>query len=466
MPRSTLLLLSVASLTLAATLPFGGAAWARDLQIDPSGTLTSGDETALVFPSLEAALAEAQLQGGERIFLHSGNYGDLTIQGQHLEPPVSLRPAPGAQAVADRLKIADSSGWHVSGLLIEPQRAIEPVVTTPDRGTPGFPTTLLQVAADARDIRLEDLTVRSAPSIADWGESEWIERAHHGVALEGARVHLLNSTIMHVRHAITVTGTGVRVEGNTIDRFSEDAVRALGDDGIYRGNTIKNCYSLYYHHDDGFQSWSRGPDGSPGTGVVRNVEITGNSIINFEDPDQPFRCNLQGIGLFDGMFENWTIANNLVVVDHFHGITVMGARQVKVLNNTVIDARPGQPGPPWVTVVAHKDGTAGSGNLVANNLSASFNEGGFDARDFRLDPEATLFTHNLRFDDARQIFRDPDRGDFRLRAGSAAIDAGTADFGTYGQAGAEPGPDLTVDLLGQPRAPDRAPDVGAYEFVQ
>lgn len=486
MPRSIVPFLSQAALApaaliLATTLPLGSTAVARDILIDPSGpiapsgqvaesgTLARDGDEAPVFRSLAAALEQARLEGGERILLQSGSYGDLIIEGHHLASPVSLQPAPGAEVVADRLIVSDSSGWHISGLLIEPQKPIEVTPTEPDRGTPGFPTTLVQIAETARDIRLDGLTIRSAPSIAGWGESEWIERAHHGVVLAGTRLQLLDSTIMHVRHAITATGPGVRVEGNTVDRFAEDAVRALGDDGIYRGNTIKNCYSLYYHHDDGFQSWSRGADGSPGTGVVRNVEITGNRIINFEDPEQPFRCSLQGIGLFDGMYENWTIANNLVVVDHFHGITVMGARGVKVVNNTVVDARPGQPGAPWVTVVAHKDGTPGSGNLVANNLAASFNEGGFDVRGFRLDPEATAFTHNLRFEDARQTFRDPERGDFRLRAGSAAIDAANPDFTGPSEAGralgADPGPDLTVDLLGRPRSQGSAPDVGAYEFT-
>ena len=464
----SLLSLALPALFLATTVLLGSTAAARDLHIDPSGQRDGEDTT--VFRSLQAALEEAPLQGGERIFLHSGSYGDLVIEGQHPERPVSLQPAPEAQVVADRLIVADSSGWHISGLLIEPQTPIEVTPTEPDRGTPGFPSTLVQVGEATRDIRLDGLTIRSAASIAGWGENEWIERAHHGVFLAGRDLQLRDSTIMHVRHAITATGPGVKVEGNVIDRFAEDAVRALGDDGIYRGNTIKNCYSLYYHHDDGFQSWSRGADGSPGTGVVRNVEITGNRIINFEDPEQPYRCNLQGIGLFDGMYENWTIANNLVVVDHFHGITVMGARGVKVVNNTVVDARPGQPGAPWVTVVAHKDGRSGSGNLVANNLAASFNEGGFDARGFKLDPEATTFTHNLRFEDARETFEAPERGDFRLRAGSAAIDAASPDFTGPSEAGrplgADPGPDLTVDLLGRARSHGAAPDVGAYEFVR
>ena len=458
MRRSFPLLLAAALVLPALPLGSSRASEAREFHIDPNGTIAESATRTPAFQSLEDALSQIRLQSGDRLLLHSGSYGDLRIQGQHLDGPVFLQPAPGAEVVADTLRISDSSGWHLTGLLIEPQRPLEVPRDGPDVGPPGFPTTLVVIEPDAQDIVLEGFSIRSAPSIEGWDETEWVDKAHNGIGIEGADVQLLNNSITHVRHGITASGTGVLVEGNTIDRFSEDGIRALGDDGIYRGNTIKNCYRPYYHHDDGIQSWSHGPDGRAGTGVVRNVEIIGNRIINFEDPNQPFRCQLQGIGLFDGMFENWTIANNLLVVDHFHGITVMGGIDVKLLNNTVVEARPGQPGPPWVTVVAHKDGTPGSGNVVANNLAPSFNERGFDDGRFKLDPQATEFTHNLRFDDANLVFRRPEEGDFRLRANSPAVDAGTLELGADFV--------LDHDLDGRERPQGSLPDVGAFELIE
>ena len=44
--------------------------------------------------------------------------------------------------------------------------------------------------------------------------------------------------------------------------------------------------------------------------------LRGNTIINYEDPGQPHRGTLQGIGCFDGMFVDWVIENNVVIVDH------------------------------------------------------------------------------------------------------------------------------------------------------
>ena len=60
-------------------------------------------------------------------------------------------------------------------------------------------------------------------------------------------------------------------------------------------------------------------------GEVVGLVLRGNTIINYEDPDQPHRGTLQGIGCFDGMFVDWIIENNVIIVDHYHGITLSGA---------------------------------------------------------------------------------------------------------------------------------------------
>ena len=48
-------------------------------------------------------------------------------------------------------------------------------------------------------------------------------------------------------------------------------------------------------------------------------------------------CSLQGIGLFDGMYEGLNIRNNLVVVSAYHGINAGGALDSVVVNNTIIN---------------------------------------------------------------------------------------------------------------------------------
>ncbi|UCD52697.1 MAG: hypothetical protein JSW27_08675, partial [Phycisphaerales bacterium] len=136
-------------------------------------------------------------------------------------------------------------------------------------------------------------------------------------------------------------------------------------------NTVKNCYNVNANHDDGFQSWSVGP-GGVGTGEVVGVVLRGNTIINYEDPNQPHRGALQGIGCFDGTFVDWVVENNVVITDHWHGITLGGARGCLVINNTVLDRNEQRPGPPWICIDRHKNGTAPVDCVVRNNLATDF----------------------------------------------------------------------------------------------
>jgi hypothetical protein len=177
---------------------------------------------------------------------------------------------------------------------------------------------------------------------------------------------------------------------------------------------------------------------------VRNVTLRGNVFLNFDDPTLPHLASMQGIGCFDGFFEGWVIENNVVVTDHWHGISFYGARDLRIFNNTVLDAAAGQPGPPWIMVTAHKDGAASTGSLVRNNLTT----------DLALDGGAAVADHNVELpSDVSGWFVDRPGLDLRLAAGSPAIDAGAGD-------GA---PAADADGVGRPFGP--AVDLGAYEYA-
>ncbi|MEO8198252.1 MAG: choice-of-anchor Q domain-containing protein, partial [Thermoanaerobaculia bacterium] len=231
---------------------------------------------------------------------------------------------------------------------------------------------------------------------------------------------------------------------NTIDGFSADGLRGLGDGDVFEYNLVQNSYvgdPPDGNHDDGFQSWSLGP-GGVGTGEVRDLVLRGNVILNSTavgGPPPALRTNLQGIGCFDGLFVNWTVENNVVITDHWHGISLYGAVDSKIVNNTVIDNVPGSPGPPWIMTNSNQ-GTPSSNVLVRNNLAA----------DYALAGSAIVADHNLEFTNAATLFVAPPY-DLRLLAGSAAENSGSAT-------GAPP-----FDILRVPRPQGAAFDLGAYE---
>jgi len=111
----------------------------------------------------------------------------------------------------------------------------------------------------------------------------------------------------------------------------------------------------------------------------------------------------------------------------------------------VVDLNDTRPGPAWISIAAHKNGTPSARCLVRNNLST----------DLRIDGREMTVDHNtvIRVSDLVSYFRNPAAFDFRLRAGVAVIDSGVA--------AAAP----ARDILGIERPQGRGVDPGAYEFT-
>ena len=357
-----------AALLLFATLAVVPAA-ARDWHVAP-GAPAAGADGGPVHPFADPAAAVAAAAPGDRVLLGPGDYGAVRLEGVTADPPITIQSAdPAAPARLSALRIDRSSGLSIEGLLVEGARVGE--------GKGGQP--LVLVTEDANDIRLRGLTVRSGTGYETWDAATWLATVRNGVELNGTRNELIDSRIVAVRTGVTVRGPEARVIGNLVDGFSRDGMRGLGDNGWFEGNRIQNCVKVDGNHDDGFQSWSRGPDGKSGGGVVRGVVLKDNVILSSAGPRlaAPACPGLHGIGMFDGMYEDWLIEGNRIETDAWHGITVMGGINVRVIGNYVSNQTPGRPGPPWtwITVAAHKDGRPGTGNLIEGNQATAFRQG-------------------------------------------------------------------------------------------
>lgn len=367
---------------------FPGPTTARDVHVAPGADAAGADgDPARPFPSVADAFA-AGIAPGDRLLLAAGDYGAVRIAGVAAAPPVRVEPAPDAAAPPRlaSLTIADAAGVEVAGLLVE-------------GGSGGPHAALVTVEADARDILLDGLTVRSGAGHEGWSVAQWRELARAGVEIDGARVELRESRIGGVRNGIIARGPDVRVIGNLVDGFSGDGLRGLGDGGLFEGNGVQNCVKVDGNHDDGFQSWSRGPDGKPGAGVVRGVTVRGNAFRSYAAAPGPLTCQLMGISLFDGMYQDWLIEGNVVEVDALNGIVVLGGENVRVIGNLVRNRTPGADRIPQITVAAHKDGRPGGGNLIAGNRAVLVNTG--VRRKMSVDPRATVVRDNLRLAPAR-----------------------------------------------------------------
>jgi hypothetical protein len=118
-------------------------------------------------------------------------------------------------------------------------------------------------------------------------------------------------------------------------------------------------------------------------------------------------------------------------------------RDSRIVNNTVIDINSTSPGPPWIRVTAHKDGTPSSNVVVRNNLATDFSLSGINVSS----------DHDIEYvyANAGNFFVAPPY-DVHLLPTASAIDAGS------------PASSPAIDIEGIPRPQGAAVDVGAHEW--
>ncbi|MFP4164325.1 MAG: choice-of-anchor Q domain-containing protein [Chitinispirillaceae bacterium] len=376
----------------------------------------------------------APVKAGDTLLLRDGFHGKVYASEYYNKDYITVMAQPGHTPTLSSVELRSGCKWVLSGLKVSPE--FDPEYEK---------KTLIQFSShgwtgESFDCIVENCSAYSVDDISSWSADDWNDYSCSALSLPGDEMVARNNHFRNINFGISVTGDSCLVENNTIKNFSGDGLRGIGDYGVYQYNTVKNCYDVNANHDDGFQSWSVGEDGV-GTGVVKGIVLRGNTIINYEDSDQPHRGTLQGIGCFDGMFEDWIVENNVIMVDHWHGITLSGAKNCRIVNNTVVDLNSDRPGPPWVRIGNHKNGTASTGCVIRNNLTTSINA-----------DEGVTADHNIVTENYDDFFIDYDNGDLRLKPDCAAIDSGSADLA----------PDS--DRTGSSRIVNNRIDIGAYEF--
>ena len=377
---------------------------------------------------------------GDTLLLMDGSYGRLErTSGINSTPeaPVTIRSLNGKGAHfesiflqgVDNVTLRNLSVWPVSN-----------------------PPASRFVDARGNNTTIDGLDVRSREdaltAMYGWTATEWSATARDGIATWGANSRILNSRAVGTSAALTIVGRDSQMIGNQVIGHLADAMRALGDNSLVKGNRTRDAFAVGGNHDDGFQSWSQN-----GIVPVTGLTLDGNIIIGWAHPDRdhPLRSwNLQGIGLFDGWYDDLTITNNIVAVTMFHGITVMGVRGALIANNTTLtlDYRPGDGGPRGrnspIAVFNSKAGNPSTNIIVANNAAMAFNS--------NVAPDQITWISNTTYSDPALVFEDAAGFDFRPRANSGMIGA------------ADPAHAPPADVFGNARPQGNGPDRGAIEL--
>ena len=248
-----------------------------------------------------------------------------------------------------------------------------------------------------------------------------------------------------MQRGIGVTGskgggnvTGVVVRNNTVERAGGTGINLyFVTDGHVIGNTVLDSQS---NHGNGITVYL----------FCKNILVAGNTVL---------RSNMaitvqQSTGV--------TLVNNLLVGQEGQSRLLVlygrGGGNMTAINNTVLNSSTHS------GISLPKDAR---GYVIKNNLTDGIGvHGKSDRSQIVLENNIyTGLTWNMKPDqlgpggvfvkDLATLFVDPAKGDYRLKAGSPAIDAGSDTTEL-----------VKTDIAGTPRPQGKAVDVGAYEYKE
>jgi hypothetical protein len=421
-------------LALMLAAGWAGVARATDWFVAPTGATITAAPTGSEsdpFATVAAAFASGKVKGGDRVLLKNGTHAAVLLRNLAFDTQVTIMSQNKRLAHIESVLIRDvARNLRLFSLTVRPSDPAK---------APGY---LVEAAPTTSDIVVESLTISSgkdASQFMDWDAAKWNTRRFSGIRLDGPRSSALRNRIIGLYNGVSLGGDNSQAVRNLINGYNGDGLRGLGNNNVFMANRVFNCVDTDDNHDDGFQSFA----GS--SGVIRGLVLNKNVIVEWLGAaNHPLRCRLQGIGLFDGFYDDLTITNNLVATTQYHGISVYGTRRARIINNTVVNGDGITSVTPYIMVTNHKNGTPSTDVLVANNIAMSIRGTASVANRVEFRSNSTIGTPGA-------VFENPIAFDYRPKSTSGFIDSA----------------DITVaprqDLLSQPRPSGAKPDRGAYE---
>jgi len=156
--------------------------------------------------------------------------------------------------------------------------------------------------------------------------------------------------------------------------------------------------------------------------------IDGNLILQQTQPNLAYPgVDMQGITIFDGNWDGVVVTNNVVITQTWHGVSLYGVQNSRVVNNTVLSTNPQRAS--WI-MINHKKGDRGDepyNVVVRNNIASALAIGQRGVTVRGVHEDHNLITQNpqglvVSFDPRRAAY------DLHLKSRSSAKGAGSPDM--------------------------------------
>ena len=303
---------------------------------DPTnGVMSNNGSKANPWSTLEAVFkANKTFSAGDVIYLMDGNHGSAHIKSSNTDY-VTITAYSGHNPILTKIQFsADNKYWKVDSLRFEAY------------GLNAKASGIINTYAGCENITVSNCYFTSIEDAVVFDYSNgttatiWKEQTSSGINIIGDNAEVINCEFYNVHFGMRFSGNNITVKDNKIINFYADGIQISKgcNNTTVTGNIIKNAYVVDEQHDDGIQFWN-----DQNGGEVQNVVISNNIVINFSDsiPVKVAEYGLasepmQAIILTDGWANNWVVENNLVVNSHVHGISIYGANDCRIQNNTVI----------------------------------------------------------------------------------------------------------------------------------
>ena len=304
------------------------SAWAADYYCDPAAEAGGDGSQARPWPLLADAIMAGhvgKLKAGDTLYLLDGYHGTVQSTGRN-KAMVTLAAAPNARPQLGRLAFDRAANWTVKGLRISP--------TFDGKGYRG---SIVDIGGNCTGITLEGCEVFAVDDHAELDARAWM-KLNNGIGTgRGENVIIRDCYVRNIRFGVSLVGKSDLIEGCVIENFSGDGLRMINHEQTARHNIIRDCFVSSSegdrNHDDAIQCWyvDRGKEGPE----LRNVKINHNIIIGQRTDKKTHAAQNQAIGLFDGPLVGFHIEGNVVMTDHWHGISVYDAQECEIINNVV-----------------------------------------------------------------------------------------------------------------------------------
>lgn len=421
--------------------------FATDYYCDPiNGKSTNDGSFEKPWKTLQEVIeSKKRLTGGDNIYLLNGNHGNVELNGI-FDKYITIQAYGNHKPLITSLKIGElepAMRFRISGLFLG--------------GISESNIPIITISEQSKLIQILYCSISTVENSLEWEKEDWIKYARNAIQIEGERHKILFNRIKNVKNGIVNLSQQSNFQNNSINFFSENGIQTSGNGCVFENNLIKNAVNLCQSSTAGFIFTPSKNKTTDNLSIIKQNTLRGNIILNYTRYDRKLIGALMGVVSFDNILDMCSFENNLIVCDHWHGLTLFNINNCSVINNTIVDPYLGTIYPhetrkdyltplgPARLWIENKMNSL-EGNTISNNLvSALLTKGNIG----RVENNPTI---GSSYTDLDETFYNWEYLDFRLKPLSAFVNTGFENIAP------------AIDITGMPRKSDNMTNVGAYEF--